>query len=223
MRIILLGPAGCGKGTQGELIEKKYGFPKISTGDLLREAVAEGTVLGKKAEIQMKQGGLVEDEIVVGIVRERILREDCRQGYALDGFPRNIFQAQKLEGIDGRRPEVVIEIYVKEEVLVERLAARRICPHCNAIYHLQVARSKREGVCEFCGQELIQRNDDRPEIIKERLRIYRLKTEPLIDYYKEKKVYHRIDGSNEIEAVFRSVSSLLETIVGEYREKEAVK
>lgn len=209
MRIILLGAPGSGKGTQATLIEKEYGFPKISTGDLLRQAVADETPLGKRAEEEMKKGGLVRDEIVVELVRGRINKEDCRQGYVLDGFPRNILQAQRLEEMNSQQPEIVIEIRVPEEVLIARLSARRICPQCDSIYHLLSSKPKKKGVCDSCGAELIQREDDRPEVIRERLRVYHRETEPLINYYLEQEKLFRVDGSGEVKEVFKSISSVL--------------
>jgi len=223
MRIIMLGPPGSGKGTQGELIEKRYEFPRISTGDLLRLAVSERTALGKKAEVQMKRGALVEDEIVLEIVKERIFNDDCRLGYVLDGFPRSISQAQKLEEMDGNRKEIVIEIHLPEEIIVERLSARRTCPQCAAVYSILTTKPKREGICDACGSRLFQREDDQPEVIKERLRVYRQQTEPLIGYYQKKGSFQRVDGSGEIEAVFQNISSLLETEMTEFKEQEARK
>lgn len=221
MRIILLGPPGCGKGTQGDLIEKKYGFPKISTGDLLREAVQKGTPLGKKAEAFMNQGKLVSDGIVIAVIRERITDGDCREGYVLDGFPRNIPQAQALEEMDSKSPEIVIDIQLDEQGLVDRLAARRICSRCGAIYNLLVKEPEKPGICDECGGQLIQREDDKPAVIKERLRVYHEKTEKLIDYYQNKKVYNRIDGSGEIERVLQRVSAVLESELTKFREDEA--
>jgi len=221
VRIVLLGPPGCGKGTQGELIEKKYGFPKVSTGDLLRQTVAEETPLGKRAETQMRHGGLVNDEIVEEMVRERIFKEDCRQGYVLDGFPRNISQAQKLEEMDGNRSEVVIEIHLTEENLIKRLEARRICPRCKSIYNVRAQNPKREGMCNVCGARLIQREDDKKEVIKERLKVYHQQTEPLVGYYQKKKNYRRVNGSGGIETVFRNIYLLLEAEMAESKEKEA--
>lgn len=223
MRIIMLGPPGSGKGTQGDLIEKRYGFPKISTGDLLRLAVSESTALKKKAEAQMKRGGLVEDEIVLDIVKKRILNDDCRLGYVLDGFPRNISQAKKLEEMDGNRQEIVIEIHLPEEIIVQRLSARRICPQCAAVYNILNTKPKREGMCDACGSRLFHREDDQRKVIKERLRVYRQQTEPLIGYYQKKGSLQRVDGSREIEDVFQNISSLLETEMTKFKEQEARK
>lgn len=223
MRIILFGPPGSGKGTQGELIEEKYGFPKISTGDLLRQEVAEQTPLGKKAATQMKKGGLVKDELVVEMVKGRILKDDCRQGYVLDGFPRNISQAREFEGMASHRKEIVIDIQLPEKVIVERLLARRICPGCGVIYNLLVIKPKTEGICDHCGTELIQREDDTREVIEERLKVYHQRTEPLIGYYREKKTYRRVDGSGEIQAVFHQIYSLLEAEKAYSREREVRK
>jgi len=223
MRIILFGPPGSGKGTQGELIEEKYGFPKISTGDLLRQEVAVGTPLGKKAATQMRKGGLVKDELVVEMMKERISKDDCRPGYILDGFPRNISQARELEKADGKRKEIVIDIDLPEKVIVERLLARRICPRCEFIYNLLETKPKREGICDRCGTDLIRRDDDTREVIEERLRIYHQQTEPLIGYYREKKTYRRVNGSGDIPTVFRQIHSLLEAEMTYPSEKEARK
>ncbi|UCC41679.1 MAG: adenylate kinase [Candidatus Aminicenantes bacterium] len=220
MRIILLGPPGCGKGTQGDLIEKKYGFPKISSGDLLRAAVQKGTPLGKKAEAMMNRGELVSDDIVIEMIKERISKADCQSGYVLDGFPRNITQAQKLEDIEGKCQEMVFDIQLKTQSLIERLSARRICPRCEAIYNLAIHSPKKEGICDVCGGELIRRKDDTLEVIRERLRVYNEQTEPLVDYYQKKEVFHEIDGAREIEAVFRGIQSILDKEIGKFRETE---
>ena len=221
MRIILLGPPGCGKGTQGELIEKRYCFPKISTGDLLREAVAKGTTLGKMAELQMKQGKLVDDETVIGLVKERIFKEDCQKGYIMDGFPRTISQAESLEELDGIHKEITIEIKVPEEVLINRLSSRRICSNCSAIFHLESAKPKKEGFCDFCEGNLILREDDKPEIVKERLKVYSQKTEPLIDYYQKKKRFFEVDGTGEVGTIFKNISILLDAEMEESKGSEA--
>lgn len=223
MRIILFGPPGSGKGTQGELIQGKYGFPKISTGDLLRQEVAEGTPLGRKAVAQMRKGGLVKDELVVEMMKERISKDDCRLGYVLDGFPRNISQARELEDADGQRKEIVIDIQLPEKIIVERLLDRRVCPECESIFNLSLTKPEREGICDHCGTELIRRDDDTREIIEERLKVYHQQTEPLIGYYREKSTYRRLDGSEEIQAVFRRIYALLKAEMANHSEKEARK
>ncbi|MFB0565165.1 MAG: adenylate kinase [Candidatus Aminicenantaceae bacterium] len=221
MRIILIGPPGSGKGTQGKLIQKRYSFPKISTGDLLRQEVAERTSLGKKAEAQMRKGGLVDDEIVVELVKERIVKDDCRQGYVLDGFPRNILQAQKLEEMDRNRPGIVIEIHLPEEVIIERLLARRICSECGAIYNLFGTKPQEEGICSNCGGKLILREDDKPDVIRERMKVYYRQTEPLINYFKQKRMYRRVDGTGEIQAVFCVICSVIEEDMAKLKEAQA--
>ncbi len=210
MRVILLGPPGSGKGTQGDLVGKKYGYPKISTGDILRLEVQEGTPLGKEAKAAMDRGELVSDDIVVEMVKKRILRPDYRKGYVLDGFPRNVSQAQKLEEMEGDRAEIVMDISLTEKALISRLSARRICFRCGAVYNLLARHPKKDGSCDICQSKLIQRQDDRPGVIKERLKVYHRQTEPLIGYYKEKKIYHRIDGEGKIETVFDEISSILD-------------
>ncbi|MCK4431460.1 MAG: nucleoside monophosphate kinase, partial [Candidatus Aminicenantes bacterium] len=188
MRIIFLGPPGSGKGTQGELIEKKYGFPKISSGDLLRQAVQERTPSGKKAEASMKRGELVNDDKVVEVIKERISKADCKKGYILDGFPRNIHQAKKLEEINQEHTEVAIEIYLSDRVVFDRLGARLICSRCGAIYNLFVRTPNKEEICDVCREKLTLREDDKPEVIEERLRVYHEQREGLVDYYQNRKV-----------------------------------
>lgn len=209
MRIILFGPPGSGKGTQGDLIEKAYGFPKISTGDLLRRAVEDQTPLGKKAEALMNKGKLVSDEIVEEIVRHRIASLDCRPGYLLDGFPRTIGQARGLEAMDGKRPEVVIEIDIDLTALLERLQNRLICSRCGAIYNLNLQRPRQEGKCDVCGGPLYQREDDKPGVTSERLRIYKEQTEKLRDYYQRKSVYRKVDGSGSVGDVFQKIAFVI--------------
>lgn len=223
MRIILLGPPGSGKGTQGDLIAKKYGFPKISTGDLLREAVREKTPLGEKAESAMLRGDLVSDELVIQLVEERIGREDCRKGYVLDGFPRNIEQARLLDSMEKQPVEVVLDIRVSEEKLVERLSSRRICARCGSIYNLSMKAADKQGICDSCGDELLQRQDDQPEVVRERLNVYHNKTEPLVEYYRKKGNYNRIAGNGTIETVFQGISTIIERKGTKLNHREAVR
>jgi len=210
MRIILLGPPGSGKGTQGNLIEKKYGLPKISTGDLLRSEVREGTQLGKEAEARMNKGELVDDDIVVGMIKNRISKPEYQRGYIMDGFPRNVVQAQRLEEIDPDRREMAIEIHLSDQAVLDRLSARRTCPDCETIYNLKNMPPKKELICDVCEKRLVLRDDDKPEVIKDRLRVYHEQTEILIDYYSRKKVYFKIEGDGSVETVFDNISSLLD-------------
>jgi len=210
MRIILFGPPGSGKGTQGDLVERRYGFPKISTGDLLRRAVREKTPLGIKAEAMMNRGELVSDEIVEGLVREKIAAPDTRQGYLLDGFPRNLAQVQSLEDMDGRRPEVIIVIDVDERSLVERMQGRLTCRKCGAVYNLLLQKPRAEGRCDVCGGELYKRADDRPDVIRERLRVYQEETKKIRAHYQAKGVFYRVDGSGTVDEVFGRISGILD-------------
>jgi adenylate kinase len=213
MRIILLGAPGSGKGTVGDRLREATGFPRISTGDLLREAVRDRTALGLRAESQLGKGGLVDDETVLGLLKERLSRPDCRAGYILDGYPRNLEQAATLETLDGSRPEVVFEIETREEVVVRRLSGRRICPSCEAIYNTVSRPPKKEGLCDVCGAALVQRADDRAEVIPERMRTYRSKTEPLISYYEAKGVLRRVDGNGTVEDAVRPILEALERVM----------
>lgn len=221
MRIILLGPPGSGKGTQGALIEQRYGFPKISTGDLLRLAVQKKSPLGMQAKAAMDKGDLVNDDIVLQLVAERMAMEDCKEGYVLDGFPRNMKQALMLEKLD-RPHEVVLDIRLEEETLISRLSSRRICARCGNTYNLIVKPPGRDGSCDKCQGELVQRLDDEPAIIEERLKVYHQETEPLVVHYRKKDVYHRIEGDRDIEQVFNDIQSILEAEIKKNRQTEAV-
>jgi adenylate kinase len=223
MRVILLGPPGSGKGTQGDLIEQNYGFPKISTGDLLREEVQKKTPLGKKAAAAMNRGELVDDELVIRMVETRLARKDCQSGYILDGFPRNIHQARMLEGIADRQFAVVLDIRISEKKLVERLSSRRICSQCGNIYNLSVKAPGQRGECDSCSGKLMQRKDDMPGIIEERLRIYHQDTEPLIAYYQKKSNYYPIDGDQSIESVFQSIQAVLKAELMKSGRSEAIR
>ena len=210
MKIILLGPPGGGKGTQGDLIGKRYNVPKISTGDLLRKAVKDKTSLGLEAEAAMNRGELVRDGLVLELVRERISKPDCRDGYIMDGYPRNLSQALSLEALDPARPELAIEIALDENILLERLAGRRSCSKCGAVYNLYARKAAREGICDVCDSALVLREDDRPEVIRERFRIYREQTGPLRAHYEKKGVFHRVDGSRSIEETFLEIQEVLD-------------
>jgi adenylate kinase len=214
VRIILLGAPGSGKGTVAEALRSIYGFPKISTGDLLREAVREGTPLGLVAASQMGKGGLVDDATVLALLRERLARADCVNGYVLDGFPRNASQADSLDALGLAGPEIVFDLEVRDDVVVERLAGRRSCPRCEAIYHLVNKPPQVPGVCDVCGASLVQRKDDTPEVIRERLRTHHAKTEPLVARYEAKGNLHRIDGNVSAEDEFRHVRRALEALRG---------
>ncbi|MBW6462815.1 MAG: adenylate kinase [Bacillota bacterium] len=215
MLIILLGPPGAGKGTQAERIVIKYQLAYISTGDILRGAVREQTNLGRKAKQYMDQGQLVPDELVVAIVKDRLADPDCAEGALLDGFPRTVVQADFLEKA---LPEIgikigkVLSIEVAEEELIERLTGRRVCSECGANFHLKFKPPKVRNVCDLCGGDLYQRDDDTLETVKERLEVYKKQTEPLIAFYEEKGILSPIDGNQDIEAVNDQINIILEKI-----------
>jgi len=222
MRFILFGPPGSGKGTQADLIEKKYGFPKISAGDLLRQAVKTESLLGKKAKDSMNRGQLVSDEIVTEIVRQRISRSDCRRGYVLDGFPRNIYQAKIIDKLKHEEIEVAIEIFLSDKILFERLESRRICPHCWNVYNIDKKSLDKEPTCDICHEKLIIREDDKPEVVKERLRIFRRYKGLLADYYKKKKVYHTVDGNAKVDTIFGIICAIIDKKISRSMEMGAV-
>lgn len=212
MQLILMGPPGAGKGTQAAELIKKYGIPQISTGDMFRAAVKEGTELGKKAEACMKSGALVPDEVTIGIVKERLSKADCEKGFILDGFPRTVEQADALEKILselGKKLDAVLNIHVPAEDLIERAVGRRICKGCGATYHIKFNAPKTEGKCDNCGGELYQRADDNADTMKNRLSVYEASTRPLIDYYKKAGVYSEIDGRQPINEVTAALIKIL--------------
>ena len=210
MRIVLFGAPGSGKGTQGEILEKRTGFPRISTGDLLRLAVRKRTPLGLRAEADMAAGRLVSDEIVIGLVAERISETDCRAGYILDGFPRTIAQAEALAALDGARREIVLGIEVDPEVLVARLSGRRVCPSCQAVYNVVAQPPAKPGVCDACGTDLVQRPDDAADVVRNRIAVYQAMTAPLKDHYARRGVYRAIDGRGSIDEIARRVGAVLD-------------
>ncbi|MBQ3442313.1 MAG: adenylate kinase [Selenomonadaceae bacterium] len=212
MQLLMMGPPGAGKGTQAARLVKKYNVPQISTGDMFRAAVKEGTPLGLKAKAYMDSGSLVPDEVTIGIVRERLAKDDCKGGFILDGFPRTVEQADALAKILdklGKNISCVLNISVPADYLVERAVGRRICRKCGATYHVKFHAPKAENVCDSCGGELYQRADDNAETMTKRLAAYEESTRPLIDYYKNAGVYHEIDGRQSIDKVTEEIERVL--------------
>ena len=212
MKIIMLGAPGAGKGTQAKKIADKYQVPHISTGDIFRANIKNGTELGKKAKTYMDQGLLVPDELVVDLVVDRLAQEDCANGCVLDGFPRTIPQAECLDAALAAKGEAIdyaIDVDVPDENIINRMSGRRACVACGATYHIVHIPTKVEGVCDRCGESLILRDDDKPETVKKRLDVYHAQTQPLIDYYTSKNVLKSVDGTQDMEAVFQSIVDIL--------------
>ncbi len=212
MKIIMLGAPGAGKGTQAKKIADKYQVPHISTGDIFRANIKNGTELGKKAQTYMDQGLLVPDELVVDLVVDRLGQEDCANGCVLDGFPRTIPQAESLDAALAAKGEVIdyaIDVDVPDENIINRMSGRRACVACGATYHIVHIPTKVEGVCDRCGEALILREDDKPETVKKRLDVYHAQTQPLIDYYTEKNVLKSVDGTKDMEEVFQAIVDIL--------------
>ena len=212
MKIIMLGAPGAGKGTQAKMIADKYTVPHISTGDIFRANIKEGTELGKKAKEYMDKGALVPDELTCDLVMDRIQQDDCKNGFVLDGFPRTIPQAEALtvalEKIN-QTMDFAIDIEVPDENIINRMGGRRACTGCGATYHIINIPPKKEGICDRCGEALVLRDDDKPETVKKRLEVYHDQTQPLIDYYKGQNILHEVDGTMEMSDVFAAITALL--------------
>jgi len=212
VRVILLGPPGAGKGTQAGRLAAERGIARISTGDMLRDAIAHGTPLGQQAAPIMEKGGLVPDELLIGLIEERIHRPDCAQGYILDGFPRTLRQAEGLEsmeGGDGTTSFVIFDVEVPRPELLRRLSGRRWCPTCQATYHVESNPPTRPGLCDWDSTPLIQREDDKESAVAQRLAEYDKRTAPLIEYYSGRSRFHRIDGNRSVDVVFGELNGLL--------------
>ena len=212
MKIIMLGAPGAGKGTQAKMIAEKFGIPHISTGDIFRANIKNGTELGAKAKEYMDKGLLVPDELVVDLIMDRFKADDCKNGYILDGFPRTIPQAEALDkalSANGDSVDYAIDVEVPDENIVNRMSGRRACVGCGATYHIKYNPTKVEGKCDACGEALILRDDDKPETVKKRLDIYHEQTQPLIDYYSEKGALAEVDGTKDMKDVFADIVGIL--------------
>lgn len=217
MRLTFLGPPGAGKGTQAGQLAGRLGVPHVSTGDIFRAAIAEGTPMGRLARPYVESGRYVPDDVVVGIVRERLERDDCRRGFVLDGFPRTVPQAEALDRLLagwGTALDAAVHLVVDDETLVRRLSGRRVCPRCQAIYHVEVDAAAREGRCARCGEVLVQREDDREETVRQRLAVYREQTEPLVAYYRAREVLVDVDGVGTVEQVAERIDRALAARTG---------
>ncbi len=212
MKIIMLGAPGAGKGTQAKRIAEKYGIPHISTGDIFRANIKNGTELGKEAKKYMDEGQLVPDELTVRILLDRVADPDCKKGYVLDGFPRTIPQAEvltkELEKL-GEKVDFAIDVDVPDENIINRMSGRRACLKCGATYHLEYLKPAKDGICDKCGSELVLRDDDKPETVKKRLGVYHEQTQPLIDYYTKAGVLHTVDGTKDPDEVFEAIVGIL--------------
>ena len=212
MKIIMLGAPGAGKGTQAKMIAEKYGIPHVSTGDIFRANIKNGTELGMEAKKYMDQGLLVPDELTVRILLDRVAQDDCKNGYVLDGFPRTIPQAEVLDSELtklGDHIDYAINVDVPDENIVKRMSGRRACLTCGATYHIEHVPPKKEGICDVCGSELVLRDDDKPETVKNRLNVYHEQTQPLIDFYTKKGVLKTVDGTVPMEEVFAAITAIL--------------
>ena len=216
MKIVLLGPPGAGKGTQAKSISTKYSIPHISTGDIFRKNISENTPLGIEAKSYMDAGKLVPDEVTINMVKDRLVQDDCKNGYLLDGFPRTVEQAEALQeflSARGEKLDTALLIDVQKEFILERMTGRRVCPSCGASYHIKFNPTKTAGKCDLCGADVIQRKDDTEETVKERLDVYESQTQPLINFYEDKDMLSVVDGTQEINQVFDSICKLLEGVI----------
>ncbi len=212
MKIIMLGAPGAGKGTQAKMIADKYSVPHVSTGDIFRANIKNGTELGMEAKKYMDAGQLVPDELTVKILLDRVAQDDCKNGYVLDGFPRTIPQAEVLDNALnelGDKIDYAINVDVPDENIVKRMGGRRACVSCGATYHIEHVPPKKEGICDRCGSELILRDDDKPETVKNRLNVYHEQTQPLIDFYTNKGILKTVDGTVDMKEVFSAIVGIL--------------
>ena len=212
MKIIMLGAPGAGKGTQAKMIAKEYGIPHVSTGDIFRANIKEGTELGKEAKGYMDKGLLVPDELTVKILLDRVAKDDCKNGYVLDGFPRTIPQAEVLEDALNKlndKIDYAIDVNVPDENIIKRMSGRRACLKCGATYHIEHVPTKKEGICDVCGEPLVLRDDDKPETVKNRLDVYHKQTQPLIDFYSERNILKTVDGTVDMMDVFNAIKGIL--------------
>ena len=212
MKIIMLGAPGAGKGTQAKQIADKYQIPHISTGDIFRANIKEGTELGTKAKTYMDQGLLVPDELVVELVADRIVKDDCKNGFVLDGFPRTIPQAEALDEAlakIGEKMDYAVDVDVPDENIINRMGGRRACVNCGSTYHIVNIPTKVEGICDKCGKEVILRDDDKPDTVQKRLHVYHEQTQPLIDYYKNQGILRSVDGTRPMDTVFADIVEIL--------------
>jgi adenylate kinase len=217
MRLVLVGPPGAGKGTQGQFLTERLGIPKISTGDMLRDAAEHGTKVGLEAKSYTDRGELAPDEMILKLVRERLAQPNARDGYLLDGFPRTVAQAEQFENWlkeHGQTLDAVVDLEVPNETIVRRLSARRVCPACHETYHLVNRPPKTDEVCDVCGHAVVQRDDDRAEVVRERLRVYHDRTQPVLNYYRERGLLLPIDGT-------RPVAEVTEGIVNAVAERDS--
>lgn len=209
MNIIFLGAPGAGKGTQAEKVADALSIPTVSTGNIIREALSNGTEMGIKAKTYIEAGKLVPDDVVIGIIQERLAKDDCKAGFILDGFPRTIPQAEALEDM-GVKIDKVIDIEVPDEAIKERMSGRRVCPKCGSTYHLVTKKPQKEGICDRCGAELVQRKDDAPETVADRLSVYHEQTEPLKDFYNKRGTLAVVDGVGSVSEIAERVKTALE-------------
>lgn len=216
MNIILFGPPGAGKGTQAKKLVDFYGIPQISTGDILRANVGKGTELGFAAKVYMDKGELVPDEVLIGIIKNRLKEPDCKRGFILDGYPRTVSQADALEVIldEIDKPlDIVLNLEVPHKKLIERISGRLICRNCGASYHRIFNQPKKEGICDICGDEIYQRSDDKEESVQNRLNVYKMQTQPLIDYYLKKGILVTLEGNKDIDEVSEDIKAVLAKFV----------
>lgn len=215
MRFIILGAPGAGKGTQASSVSSKYNVPHISTGDIFRQNIKDGTELGKKAKQCMDKGELVPDSLTCDLLFDRIQKEDAKDGFLLDGFPRNIYQAEKLDEYlkkTGQKLDLAINVVVDEDILVDRTTGRRVCKNCGATYHVRYNKPKVDGICDECGLKLVQRDDDKEDTVKNRIKVYNENTKPLIAYYENRNIIADIDGQQDIDKVLADIVKAIESV-----------